>query len=268
MKSARVPVRLSLLKFGCLVLVGSVFCAGASNAQGPQPHPSKKPLPDSPAPKTTGVEGKTENVTAEFMGYMTNRSFFFPNIASSPGPLSTGEKFKLFVNESVSPSNFLTSGISAGFNQAIDSPHDYGQGASGYFSRFGASMGRGASNSFFGAFVLASVLHQDPRYFPHSNPTFWHSIKYAAKRVVVTRKDNGENTFNTSGIVGILAGETLANTYLPRSEQSGADTLKRFGSDLGWQFAGNVFKEYWPTLFKSMGLNRLKVVPEPNTPSP
>jgi hypothetical protein len=208
--------------------------------------------------------GTSRNATEQVVGYLSNRSLFFPNIATRPEALSAGEKFKLFVNESISPPNFITSAVSAGFGQARNSPEAYGQGADGYFSRFGSSMGRGASNSFFGTFVLASVLHQDPRYFPHTNPTLWSSIKYAAKRVVITRKDNGQSTFNTSGLVGILAGETLANTYLPRSEQTGGDTLERFASDVGWQFAGNVFKEYWPTIFKSLGLNKLRVVPDPS----
>jgi hypothetical protein len=253
---------------GWLVLAGSLCLGGAVCAQQQQPEPSKAPLPDTPQPKDTGIVGNSVNATEQVVGYLTNRSFVFPSIATRSEPLSTGEKFKLFVNESISPPNFITSAISAGFGQARNSPEAYGQGASGYFDRFGSSMGRGASNSFFGTFVLASVLHQDPRYFPHTNPTFWSSVKYAAKRVVITRKDNGESTFNTSGLVGILAGETLANTYLPRSEQTGGDTLERFASDVGWQFAGNVFKEYWPTLFKSLGLKKFKVVPTPNSPTP
>jgi hypothetical protein len=266
MKSAPGSIGCSLRKICWLVIGGTLSFTGVARAQKPQPQPTNAQLPDSPNPKDTGVMSGTVNATEQFVGYLTNRSFFFPNIATKAEKLSTGEKFKLFVNESISPPNILTSAISAGFGQWRDKPEAYGQGANGYFSRFGSSLGRGASNSFFGTFVLASVLHQDPRYFPHSHPTLWSSVKYAAKRVVITRKDNGDNTFNTSGLVGILAGETLANTYLPRSEQTGGDTLERFATDVGWQFAGNVFKEYWPTLFKSLGLNKLKVVPTPNSP--
>jgi hypothetical protein len=53
--------------------------------------------------------------TGQVVGYLTNRSLFFPDIATSPGPLSTGDKFKLFVNQSISPAYFLVSGMSAGF---------------------------------------------------------------------------------------------------------------------------------------------------------
>ena len=41
--------------------------------------------------------------------------------------------------------------------------------------------------------------------------------------------------------------------------------MERYGSDLAWHFAGNMFKEYWPTLFRDMHLQSLKVVPNPGT---
>jgi hypothetical protein len=63
-------------------------------------------------------------------------------------------------------------------------------------------------------------------------------------------------------------GESLANVYLPTSEQTAGRTFERYGYDLAWSFAANVFKEYWPSLFRSLGLQRLKVVPTPETPVP
>jgi hypothetical protein len=219
-------------------------------------------LPDAPLPKAQGT-AQAKGTTGEIIGFMTNRSLIFPDIATSSAPLSVGQKFKLFVNESVSPASFISSAISAGFNQWRDVPHDYGQGAEGYGKRFGESMARGASQNFFGSFVTASILHEDPRFFPQYHPTFWGSVKYSAKRIVVTRTDSGRSTFNVAGFVGPVAAEALANTYLPRSEQTGAKAAERIASDLAWKFAGNMFKNYWPTLFKDLGLQRLGVIPTP-----
>lgn len=127
-------------------------------------------------------------------------------------------------------------------------------------------MARASSNSFFSTFVFASVLHQDPRFYPQAHPTFWGGVKYSTRRMFVTRTDSGSDTFNTSGIVGPLAAETLANVYLPRTEQTGAKTAERYGTDMAWRFAANMFKNYWPTIFRGMGLNRLKVIPNPGSP--
>ena len=227
----------------------------------------KTSLPESPEPKTTTAANPVTGTTTRFVGYMTNRSMFFPDIATSPGPLTVGKKFEQFVNESISPAYVLVSGINAAIEQARDVPKGWGQGWDAYGKRYGEAMGRASSNSFFGSFLFASVLRQDQRFFPQSHPTFWGSVKYAAKRLVVTRNDAGRNVFNSSGVFGTLAAETLANAYLPVGEQTGAKTAERFGTDVAWRFAGNMFKNYWPTVFHRFGLNRLKVVPDLGSPS-
>src|ERR1700746_1209457 len=135
--------------------------------QSPASVPSSRegsPSQQAPPSSSTG--------TAAFIGYVTNGSFIFPDIATSPGPLTTAGKFKLFVNQSISPPYILESGISAAFDQARDVPKGYGQGWAAYGSRFGADMARSSSSSFFGTFLLASLLHQDPRFFPESKPSF------------------------------------------------------------------------------------------------
>jgi len=204
--------------------------------------------------------------TSRFVGYVTNRSIFFPDIATSAHPLSPSGKFKLFVDQSISPAYILASAINAGIGQARNVPKGYGQGWDAYGERFGAAMGRASSSSFFGSFVFSSLLRQDPRFFPQNHPSLWGSVKYSAERLVVTRTDSGQQVFNTSGLLGPLAAEGLANVYLPASEQTGAKTAERYGIDLGWRFAANMFKNYWPTIFHGMGLNRLKVIPDPGSP--
>ena len=180
-------------------------------------------LPDSPQPKQQDASNAAKGTTSRFVGYVSNKSFFFPDLATSPGPLSTGEKFELFVNQSISPPYLLAAGFSAACSQARDVPKAYGQGWDAFGGRFGASLARASSDSFFSTFVFASVLHQDPRFFPEYHPTLWGSMKYSARRLFVTRTDSGREQFNTSGLLGPLAAETLANAYLPRSEQTGCE---------------------------------------------
>jgi hypothetical protein len=218
-------------------------------------------LPDSPKPQ--GSSNPAVDTTSRFVGYMTNKSIIFPDIAYSEGPMTPGEKFKLFVNQSISPPYVIAAGISSAYDQARNDPKSVGQGWDAYGTRYGYDIARASSNAFFSSFVFASLLHQDPRFFPQSHPSLWGSVKYSAERVFVTRTDSGRNTFNTSGIVGTLAAEGLANVYLPTSEQTAGKNCERVGTDLAWKFAANMFKNYWPTVFHDLGLNRLKVIPDP-----
>jgi hypothetical protein len=244
-------------------LLGSVLGSALSLAAQQPAVASTQSGPDCSPPRQQATPSSNKGPTSTFIGYATNPSIFFPDIATSPGPLSTGGKFKLFVNQSISPPYVFAAAFSAAINQARNVPEGYGQGWDAYSSRFGANMARASSSSFFGTFLLPSLLHQDPRFFPESKPSLWRSLKYSTQRIVITRNDSGKDVFNTSGLLGPLASEGLANVYLPSSEQTVGKTSTRFAVDLAWRVAGNMFKDYWPTFFRNMGLNRLKVIPDP-----
>jgi hypothetical protein len=254
------------LRLGALILAG-LSCCPAVFAQGPAGAGARSSsLPESPQPKQPMAVNPVETTTTRFVGYVTNRSIFFPDIAASAGPLTTGGKFKLFVDQSISPAYVLMAAISASYGQARNVPPGYGQGWGAYGERFGADMARASSSSFFGTFVLASALREDPRFFPQSHPSLWGSVKYSVRRLLVTRTDAGNQRFNTSGLLGTAMAEALTNAYYPEAERTGGKTAERFATDIGWRFAGNMFKNYWPTFFHDLGLNRLKVIPDPGSP--
>lgn len=244
-------------------LSGLVLCSVLSLAAQQLAGAGTNDSRESSQPRAQITSNSSKKTTSTFIGYATNGSIFFPDIATSPGPLTSGGKFKLFVNQSISPPYVLAAALGAAINQARDAPAGYGQGWDTYGSRFGTNMARASSNSFFGTFLFPSLFLQDPRFFPESNPSLWRSLKYSTQRIVITRNDSGEDVFNTSGLLGPLASEGLANLYLPSSEQTAGNTLTRFAIDLAWRVGGNMFKDYWPTFFRNMGLNRLKMIPDP-----
>jgi hypothetical protein len=246
----------------CLGLVLWLCCPSLIRAQEPASTDMDKPaLPNSPEPKVEKDSNPALETTTRFVGYMTDSSIVFPDIASSEGPMTSGEKFRLFVNQSSSPPYFIMPLIGSAYNQARNSPKEYGQGWNAYGERYGESIARASSNSLFSTFILASAFHQDPRFFPQNRPSIWGSVKYSAQRLLVTRTNSGRDTFNTSQILGTFMSESLANVYLPGSQQGASKTFERVGTDMIWRFAGNMFKNYWPELFHTMKLNRLGVTP-------
>jgi len=255
----RISAHLTLIVWLCsplLVFAQAPAGAGTNNTS----------LPDAPEPKSQKGSNPAMETTTRFVGYMTNNSIVFPDIATSEGPMTAGEKFRLFVNQSISPPYIIMPLISSAYNQARNVPKEYGQGWNAYGNRYGESIARAASNSFFSTFVYASVTHQDPRFFPQNRPSLWGSLKYSTQRLFLTRTDSGRDTFNSSGILGTLTAESLANAYLPASQQTAGKTFERFGTDMAWKLAGNMFKDYWPMLFHSLKLNRLGVTPDHTVP--
>ena len=230
-------------------------------------------LPDTPeAKQSANVPGQKQGkITGQGpLRIISRRSFFYPELATRPGPLSAKEKFELFLTESISPPRILSAAADAGISQARNSLSGYGQGSEGYGLRFGSEMATGASSHFFGTFLVPSMLHQDPRYFVRGTGSFAQRVGYALRRTVLTRSDSGKEVFNWSGLLGPLAGEGVANTYLPAAEQTPGKTFQRYGVRVGFGAANNLLKEYWPTIFKSLGLKKVTggLIQEPAPASP
>ncbi len=188
---------------------------------------------------------------------LQSKSLVFPDLATTETSLSSWEKFKLASNNTVAIPTVATALLAAGFSQAIDKPAGYHQGMAGYGKRFGADMARVASTNLFGTFLIASVTHEDPRFYVKSQLDFQQSLKYAALRLVVTRSDAGDPVVNYSGLLGPLAAEGLANVYYPQGDRGLGSTLIRYSADLGWRVGGNLLRQYWPLINK-----KLELVPE------
>ena len=215
-------------------------------------------LPDSPSssaqsPHTTKGNNPVQGGVA-LVQVLERKSLVFPDLATTKETLSPWDKFKLAANNSVAVSNLGAALVSAAYGQAVDHPEGYGQGGEAYAKRFAANMARTASDNIFGTFLIASVMHEDPRFYVKKGLSFRQSVKYAAVRVVKTRSDNGQSVSNFSGLVGPLAGEGLANTYYPEGSRGVGDTFIRYSADLGWRFAANLLKQYWPDINKKLRL--------------
>jgi len=230
-----------------------VAVVAAASAQEPKP----QELPDAPVAKQRDAPQKRQRTLNATIEVLERRSFFFPNIAADKGALSWKQKFELFADESVAPSRFLSSAAGAGISQARNSLEGYGQGAGGYGERFGSSMATAASNNFFGTFLIASLLHRDPRYFVTLHGGAGHRIGYALSRIVVARTDEGKDGTNWAGILGPLLAESLANSYLPVKEQTAGSTFQRYGVRIGLNTASNALREYWPTIFRNLRISKI-----------
>jgi hypothetical protein len=147
--------------------------------------------------------------------------------------LSARQEFELFVDNSVSVNSVTWAALGSAVGQADDSPTGFEQGWDGYAKRFGSDMGRQASSEFFGTFLLASALHQDPRFYAEIHPSFFHAVKYSLQRVFIMRDDGGREVAAWSRLVGPLVAEGLANAYWPDRNHTAGDTLFRLWSGSG-----------------------------------
>src|SRR5260370_8331595 len=104
----------------------------------------------------------------------------------------------------------------------------------------------------FGTFLLPSMMHHDPRYFVLARGKLSQKIGYALKRVVVTPTDAGGEAMNVSGVLGPLAAEGLANTYLPNAERSPGHTSRPFGIQLAVTPGATILQDFCHTILHTL----------------
>ena len=178
------------------------------------------------------------------------------------------QKFVLFAKETVDPYTFASSAAGAALSQIDNDNPKYGHGAGPYAERFGAAMGDVTTQNFFSDAVLASLLHEDPRYF-RRGPEYrvWYRVGYALSRVIITRTDKGTARFNFSGIGGMSLGIALSNAYYPDSSVNGEEVVSRFGTSLAASALGNLLPEFWPDVHQRF-FHRKPRPPSPAPPQP
>ena len=208
---------------------------------GQLPSPNPVPLTTAPGAKTTdnpdavGIYGTQQ--TKRVLGIIPN--FSSVSAGTKLPPQTPKEKLVLAARNSFDYSSFLVAGVWAGFAMDGKSYPEFGQGVAGYGQYYWHTLADTATENFFVGGLGPIVFKQDSRFYTLGHGGFRKRSWYAVTRVLVSRKDNGDSTFNFSEIVGSGAavadfnGDGLLDIYLlnnmfmlsPQSQT----TLRKYG---------------------------------------
>jgi hypothetical protein len=188
------------------------------------------------------------------MPYITTQSKAKPEATTTVArsmsykPLSPHCKLGLFLKQTYSSYTFASVAFGATEAQATGQWPHYGGGMQGWGKRFGATLANTESRRFIQGFALSTMLHQDPRYFYSPSKRLLPRVWYSVTRVVITKNDRGDDTFNTSEFLGALFSSALQNSYYPRHDRSLEDTMNRFSSALSSDVIGSLLHEFTPDM--------------------
>jgi hypothetical protein len=162
--------------------------------------------------------------------------------------LSPKEKLELSGWEQLQPYSFGTQILAAGWEQLFNSNPKYGTDKAGFGERLGAAFIRQNSQAILSDGVFAAAFRQDPRYYRKGSGSFMGRIFYSASRVLVTRTDAGNETTNTSQLVGYAGAAALTMTYYPAVSATWSNTAQGYGISLAGAALGNEVHEFLPDL--------------------
>lgn len=187
--------------------------AGQDSAAPPQP--GQPAVPDA-KPKVTTPEQLKKQEHQRVLGVIPN---FNTADVQDAARLTPKQKFRLAFRSAIDPATIGIAAAVAGFGQWNNSFEDYGQGAEGYFKRFGASYADTFDGTMIGNAILPSLLHQDPRYFRKGSGSFSSRLWYSITTTVRCKNDDGKWVPNYSNVMGNLASGGISNLYYPESDR-------------------------------------------------
>jgi hypothetical protein len=165
-------------------------------------------------------------------------------------PMSPKEKFIVAGKDTFDYSALFIAGIQAGFAMNSKSYPEFGQGLKGYGQYYWHTLADTASENFFVGGIGPVVFKQDNRFYTLGHGSFGKRSFYAVTRVLVSRKDDGDSTFNFSEVIGSGASAGFSTLWYPKQYQTWTKVGQKWlTSDLIDCF-NFWWKEWWPTANK------------------
>jgi hypothetical protein len=202
----------------------------------------------SPSGQSTSDEPAAQ--TKRILGIIPN--FRAVSTTTKLPPQTPKEKFLTATQDSFDYSALFVPAILAGYGQATNATPEFHQGAAGYARYYWHNFVDQAIENYMVEAIGPIITHQDNRYYTLGHGGFLKRTGYALSRVVITRNDAGNNTFNSSEVIGAGAAAGISNLYYPSRERTFSNTASKWGINVGVDGAAFVLKEFWPDINRAI----------------
>jgi hypothetical protein len=221
----------------------------SSNDAAAEP-PSLQQSNASSSPSGQSASDQPAKQTKRILGIIPN--FRAVSTTTKLPPQSPKEKLLTATQDSFDYSSLFIPAVLAGYGQATNATPEFHQGAAGYARYYWHNYVDQAIENYMVEAIVPIITHQDNRYYTLGHGGFLKRSGYALSRVVITRNDAGNNTFNTSEVIGAGAAAGISNLYYPSAERTLSNTASKWATSVGVDAASWVFREFWPDINKAI----------------
>jgi hypothetical protein len=157
------------------------------------------------------------------------------------------DHFRDFRDKLIWKTPLLKTAVSALFNEAINSPTEWGRGPEGFAKR--------AGNSFGQRVVKASVelgvsewTHEDLHFRRSGEGSVWTRVKHVTLGTFWVPRDNGieHRTLAAGRITGAFAAGQASRIWMPARVANFGAGVRTSGGTLGLDVGINLVREFWP----------------------
>ncbi len=189
-----------------------------------------------------GLQKTTESATLN----STQPESSLPN-APSYSPPTQKERACILIVSNLGPLALGRTALFAAISFGLDTPPQWGQDVAGYGQRFGLRMAQfGAQSST--DYLLADILHEDPRFFPCRKCSFKEKLRTAARETFTSPVgSDGHRRLSVAKIVSPFAGAAVIDTMNPNTALTTGTMAQQAVVGFSGRFASNLFREFWDT---------------------
>ena len=168
---------------------------------------------------------------------------------SKPHPPGWKYNFTVANHQALDYSTFLFLGLTSLTAEGMDSHPALGKGVDGFYAYTWRGFLDKSDNTYLSAWLLASALHEDTRYYALGSP---HGIAtralYVISRQGVARTYGEHQTPNFAGLGGKVLTQVVSRTYYP-SSATGFDVLAtKFGYSVMRDVGFSAIREFYPDI--------------------
>jgi hypothetical protein len=216
-------------------------------------YPQSGPAPTAASQQTNDPDAVSPNGTQQtkrILGIMPN----FRSVSADMQlpPQTAAQKFIAAGHDTFDYSSFFIAGIQAGFAMNGDSYPEFHQGLKGYGRYYWHTLADTIDENFMVGGIGPVVFHQDNRFYTLGHGGFRKRTVYALSRVLISRTDDGNPTFNYAEIIGSGAASGVSSLYYPTRYRTWTKVGQKWLTSDIIDGANFMLKEFWPDINKAI----------------
>jgi hypothetical protein len=233
--------------FFITIAFGAISACQTARAQDSPPQPGQvqqpAPLPPKEQPGVLAPGKTQQGEDKRVLGVLPNYRTAEMNAVGHT--LTPEQKLRIAAKDSFDYPLIFLGAAYAGIYQLENTHPEFGQGAKGYFDRFGTSYSDQVIGNMMTEGFMPILFHEDPRYFRMAEGSKSKRLWYAVSRILITRTDSGAQTFNFAEVLGNGIDAGIGLSYYPDNRNPG-DYVQNWGIQCATDAASQVSKEFWP----------------------
>jgi len=167
-------------------------------------------------------------------------------LAAAEAPPQAHPYRKQYMHETFGKKAYIGTAGRAAFGQALNRPHEWGRGPSGFGKRLASGFATHVVKNSI-QYGVASIRHEDLEYHRSTKRGFGPRLQHALVSTVVTHKTTtGQRTVAAGRISGAMGSGLISRAWQPARLRTVSSGLSTGGIMLGAEAGMNVAREFWP----------------------